>query len=77
MIKYTPFTYGAFRLNPKESNRIIAILEDNSMYTISAQAVREMNLAGKKPTDTVIFDLKKHGKLIDNAADADELIATL
>lgn len=77
VIKYTPFTYGAFRLNPSESNRIIAISEDNSMYTISAQAVRDMRLGGKKPTDTVTFDLKKHGKLIEDAAEVDELIATL
>lgn len=77
VIKYTPLTYGAFRLNPNESNRIIAILEDNTMYTISSQAIRNMKLARKKPADTVIFDMKKQGNLIEDAAEVDELIATL
>ena len=77
VIKYTAITFGTFRLNPTESNRIIAVLEDNSMYTISAKAIRSLNLAGKKPADTVTFDLKRHGVLIENAAELDEMIATL
>lgn len=77
VIKYTPFTYGSFGLNPQESNRIIAILEDDSVYSISAEAIRNMRLAGKKPTDTVTFDLIKHGEPIEDAAQVDELIATL
>ncbi len=77
VIKYTPLTYGAFKLNPNESNRIIAVLEDNTIYTISSQTIRNMKLAGKKPTNIVVFDLNKHEELIENAIQIDELIATL
>lgn len=77
VIKYTPLTYAAFMLNPNESNRIIAVLEDNTIYTISSQTIRNMKLAGKKPTDIVVFDLKKHEELIENAIQIDELITIL
>ncbi len=77
VIKYTPLTYAAFMLNPNESNRIIAISEDNTIYTISSQTIRNMKLASKKPTDIVVFDLKKHEELIENAIQVDELITTL
>lgn len=77
VIKYTPLTFTQFRINPNESNRMVAILEDNTMYTISSQAIRKMNLASKKTTDTVVFDLKKYGELIEDATQVDELIATL
>lgn len=77
VIKYTPIKYGSFRLNPKETNRMVAILDDNSVYTISSQAIKKMNLSKKKPTDTVVFDLKKYGDIIEDSKEADELIATL
>ena len=77
VIKYTPLTYDLFRLNPTETNRMVAIFADNSMYTISSQEIRNMNLSRKKLSEKVIFDLKKHGTLIEDAAEIDELIATL
>ena len=77
MIKYTPDTYGAFALNPNETNRIIAVLNDNSVYAISAADVRKMNLGRKKPTDPVVFDLKKYGQPVKKATEVDDLIATL
>lgn len=77
VIKYTPETYEAFALNPNETNRIIAVLEDNSIYAISSQEIRKMNLGRKKPTDKVVFDLKKHGEKVEKATEVDDLIATL
>lgn len=77
VIKYTPDTYGAFALNPNETNRIIAVLDDNSVYAISAADVRKMNLGRKKPSDPVVFDLKKYGQPVKKATEVDDLIATL
>jgi hypothetical protein len=77
VIKYTPDVYGPFALNPYETNRIIAILNDNSVYVMAAADVRKMNLARKKPTDPVVFDLKRYGQPIKKATEVDELIATL
>ncbi len=77
VIKYLPDSFSEFMLNPSETNRIIAVLNDDSVYAISAADVRKMNLGRKKPTDTVVFDLKKYGVPVKKSTEVDELIATL
>ena len=77
VIKYLPDTFSQFMLNPSETNRIIAVLNDDSVYAISAADVRKMNLGRKKPSDTVVFDLKKYGVPVKKSTEVDELIATL
>ena len=77
VIKYTPLTFDAFMINPKETNRILAVFEDNTVYALSSQEIKKLNLGRKKPGEKVVFDLKKHGELIENSEEVDDLIATL
>lgn len=77
VVKYTPFTFDAFRINPYESNRFLAVFPDKTIYALSTAQIRKMNLARKGSGSKVVFDLKKHGELIEDAAGLDEMIATL
>jgi len=78
VIKYTPMTFNQFRINPSESNRMLAVLpKDKTVYVLSSEAIRNMRISPKNAGSKLVFDLKKHGALIEDAAEVDELIATL
>jgi hypothetical protein len=78
VIKYTPLTFDQFRINPSETNRILALSpKDKMVYVLSSTDIRKMKISSKMDGSKVVFDLKKHGKLIESAAQVDELIASL
>lgn len=78
VIKYTPFTFDKFRINPSESNRLLAISpKDKVVYVLSSADIKKMNISRKNSGGKLVFDLKKHGDLIEDAAGVDELIASL
>lgn len=78
VIKYEPSTVAYFRINPYETNRILAFSPKNdSIYMMSAKDIQKLNLARKKPGSKVVFDLKRYGEPIKTSEEVDELIATL
>jgi hypothetical protein len=77
VIKYTPSTFQAFRINPSEANSFLAVAPNKVVYALSSQEVKQMRISRKNAGGELVFDLKKHGELIEDAAGIDELIATL
>ncbi|MDG1333559.1 MAG: hypothetical protein P8P74_14580 [Crocinitomicaceae bacterium] len=78
VIKYVPSDYEKFAINPNESNSLLAISpKEKVVYVLSAEDIRRMNISNKNAGGTLVFDLKKHGDLIEDSTKVDELIATL
>lgn len=78
VIKYTPTSVEEFRINPSENNSLFAVSgKEKIVYTLSSNEIRRLNLSRKKSGTKVVFDLKRHGELIKDAKEVDELIATL
>lgn len=74
VVKYTPETFNNFAINPKSTNKIIAILPNKDVYFLSHRAIEKMYLSSKTRGSTVTFDLKKINKAIKNPADLDAII---
>lgn len=78
VIKYDPLTMDQFRINPFETNRLMAISPENdSVYIMSSQDIKTLGLIRRKPGGKVVFDLKLYGEPIKNSQEVDDLLATL
>lgn len=77
VIKYKLKAFDEFRINPFETNRLIAVFPNKTIYVLSAAEIRKMNLARKTLGSKVVFDLKKYGELIETAEELDDVIQTL
>ncbi len=74
VIKYTQETIHLLAINPKENNKLVAVLPDNSVYYFSNRDFHEMNLLDKKK---VTLKLKKYKKEVNEAKEMDNLISSL
>lgn len=74
VIRYTPETLANFAINPRSTNKIIAILPNKEVYFLSNFDILKMNLVSMPAGTKVLFDLKKIEKKIDSPADLDEVI---
>lgn len=73
--RFTKSTFKNFCINPRDNNKLIAILPNNEVYYLSNTDIRRMNLEQfeNKPVDIVLKKFKKVGK----AEQLDDLIASL
>lgn len=74
VVKYTPDTYKEFSINPKNTNRLVAILPTKEVYVLGNQEIKKMNLDNKARDSKITFDLKKVNKSIETPADLDKVL---
>ena len=74
VIKYTQETIHLLAINPKENNKLIAVLPDNSVFYFSNKAFHELNLHDKQKVE---IQMTKYKKVVNDASVLDDLISTL
>lgn len=75
VVQYTKDTFEKFSINPKENNKIIAVLPNNQVYYLSNKDIHDLNLEDFRQKKKEIR-LKKYSK-IGESSKLDELIAKI
>lgn len=77
VVKFTPSTFNEFSINPKNTNRLVAILPNKDVYLLSNRDILSMNLRNIPRNSKITFDLKKVNRTIDTPQDLDKAINAL
>ncbi len=74
VIKYTEETFHSLAINPKENNKLVAVLPDNTVFYFSNKDFHELNLFDKKK---VKIQMNKYEKVVNDVKVLDDLISSL
>lgn len=74
VVKYTPETFKEFSINPKNSNKLIAILPNQEIYVLGNRDIQALNLRSLPKDSKIAFDLKKVSKAVESPGDLDKVI---
>ncbi len=77
VIRYDQESFSAFAINPKENNRMVAILPDNTVFMLSDKDIRSLNINPGSNGKKVTFKMKPYPNKVTAPQKLDEILASL